>query len=91
MAMDAIIETAIKLILAKLPPETTEKIAQLGQIGIGLDAKLDAILAGLNDIKQLLAYQAQNANQEQQDHGGHSGPTEHRTIERTNGARIDLG
>lgn len=44
--MDMILQQAVNLLIAKLPPEAIEKVGQLAQTGIELKEQLDRIEAG---------------------------------------------
>jgi hypothetical protein len=49
--MDMIFDNAIKLLIAKLPPETAERLANVAQIAIDLDGKLDSFAVRLEQIE----------------------------------------
>lgn len=74
--MDMLFDNAIKLLIAKLPPETAERLANVAQIAIDLDGKLDgmsaeiaALKAGQAELRHLLVTLIQQLQPKGNGHG----------------------
>lgn len=52
--MDMVIENAVKLLMARLPPETTDQLVNLARTGVGLKEQLDRIEQGQAETKTIL-------------------------------------
>lgn len=49
--LDMMMDSALKLLIAKLPPEVMGHIATLAQTGVGLKAQLDRLEAEIVELK----------------------------------------